>query len=186
MQLSVPNDDRCTEDQVEYSIDYLMKEYGQQILWLSYSYVKDKNLAEDITQDVFIKCYQNMESFRGDSSLKTWLYRITSNRCKDVLKSWSYRSKKMTEYLFDQHISPNRNPEQEMLAKFEDRDLSLKVLSLPIKYREVIFLHYFEEYKIEDLSALLGIKPNTVKSRLHRGRNLLKEMYDKDGVQNGK
>ncbi|WP_456276433.1 sigma-70 family RNA polymerase sigma factor [Bacillus sp. AK128] len=173
-------------EQEDLTVESIIKEYGQNILWLAYSYVKDRTLAEDITQDVFINCYKNIHRFRGDSSIKTWLYRITGNRCKDVMKSWSYRSKKMSEYLFDHHISPGRDPEQEMMGKFEDRSLSLKVLSLPVKYREVIFLYYFEEYNIDELSDLLKIKPNTVKSRLHRGRNLLKEMYEKDGDSYGK
>ncbi|PLT31036.1 sigma-70 family RNA polymerase sigma factor [Peribacillus deserti] len=165
----------------EIDLDWIMKEYGQSILWLAYSYVKDKSIAEDITQEVFISCYNHLADFRGEASLKTWLYRITGNRCKDVMKSWSFKSKKITQSLFDDHHSLEQTPEEAVLKRIEDRELSLKVLALPIKYREVIYLHYFEDYKIEEISSLLGIKSNTIKTRLHRGRVLIKDMYERGG-----
>ncbi|WP_409290572.1 sigma-70 family RNA polymerase sigma factor [Peribacillus sp. SCS-37] len=166
-------------DQGNITFDSIMKEYGQSVLWLAYSYVKDKSLAEDITQEVFISCYKNLDAFRGDSSIKTWLYRITGNRCKDVLKSWSYRSRKITGALFDDHRSDGDSPEAAVLKKMEDRELSVRVLSLPVKYREVIYLYYFEEYSIDQISTLLSISAGTVKTRLHRGRKLLKDMYER-------
>lgn len=169
----------------EITIEFLMKEYGQRILWLAYSYVKDKNMAEDITQEVFINCYNHLDEFRGEASIKTWLYRIAGNRCKDVMKTWSFKSKKLTQSFFDQHHSIEKGPEEALLEKTEARELSLKVLSLPVKYREVIYLHYFENCKLEDICHLLSLNMNTVKSRLHRGRKQLKEMYE-GGISNGR
>lgn len=169
----------------EYTIESLMNEYGQRILWLAYSYVKDKSLAEDITQEVFVNCYNNLHQFRGDSSIKTWLYRIASNRCKDVMKSWAFRSKKITGSLFDDHKSEAGNPEKILIDRIESQELSNNVLALPVKYREIIYLFYFENYKIEDICLLLSLNTNTVKSRLHRGRLLLKDMYE-GGGRNGK
>ncbi|MBH0171439.1 sigma-70 family RNA polymerase sigma factor [Fictibacillus sp. 18YEL24] len=162
-----------------------MKEYGQSILWLAYSYVKDKNLAEEITQDVFIICYKKMETFREESSIKTWIYRITTNRCKDVMKSKSYKYKKMTQSLFDHFVSKDDTPEDFLIRKTDEKELSLAVLTLPLKYREIIFLFYFENLKVEDISRLLSVKPNTVKTRLHRGRELIKQMYER-GVGDGR
>jgi RNA polymerase sigma-70 factor, ECF subfamily len=169
----------------EITIEFLMKEYGQRILWLAYSYVKDKNIAEDITQEVFINCYKHLEDFRGEATIKTWLYRICGNRCKDVMKTWSFRSKKLTQTLFDQYQSIEKGPEEALLEKAEANELSLKVLSLPVKYREVIYLHYFENYSLEEICHLLSLNMNTAKSRLHRGRKLLKDMYE-GGSLNGK
>jgi RNA polymerase sigma-70 factor, ECF subfamily len=168
----------------ECSLDSLMKEYGQSVLWLAYSYVKDKNLAEEITQDVFISCYEKMDTFREESSIKTWIYRIASNRCKDVMKSRAYKYKKLTQSLFDHYFSNDQTPEAAFIKKSEESELSTKVLTLPLKYREVIFLYYFENLKLEEISTLLSIKTNTLKTRLHRGRDLLKQMYER-GAGNG-
>jgi RNA polymerase sigma-70 factor, ECF subfamily len=165
----------------EYNLDSLMKGYGQSVLWLAYSYVKDKSLAEEITQDVFISCYEKMDTFREESSIKTWIYRIASNRCKDVMKSRAYKYKKLTQSLFDHYFSTDQTPEESFIKKSDENELSLKVLALPLKYREVIYLYYFENLKLDEISILLSIKTNTVKTRLHRGRELLKKMYERGG-----
>jgi RNA polymerase sigma-70 factor, ECF subfamily len=169
----------------ELTLNSLMKEYGQSVLWLAYSYVKDKNLAEEITQDVFISCYEKMVTFREESSIKTWIYRITTNRCKDVMKSRVYKYKKVTQSLFDHFVSKDDTPEDFLIRKTEEKELSLAVLALPLKYREVIFLYYFENLKVEDISTMLTVNANTVKTRLHRGRELIKQMYER-GVENGR
>jgi RNA polymerase sigma-70 factor, ECF subfamily len=165
----------------ECDLDSLMKEYGQSVLWLAYSYVKDKSLAEEITQDVFISCHEKMDTFREESSIKTWIYRIASNRCKDVMKSRAYKYKKLTQSLFDHYFSTDQTPEDSFIKKSDENELSLKVLALPLKYREVIYLYYFENLKLDEISILLSIKKNTVKTRLHRGRDLLKKMYERGG-----
>jgi RNA polymerase sigma-70 factor, ECF subfamily len=169
----------------ELTLNTLMKEYGQSVLWLAYSYVKDKNLAEEITQDVFVICYKKLETFREESSIKTWIYRITTNRCKDVMKSRSYKYKKMTQSLFEHFVSKDDTPEDFLMRKTEEKELSLAVLAIPLKYREAIFLYYFENLKVDEISKLLSINANTVKTRLHRGRELIKQMYER-GVENGR
>ncbi|MFC7371049.1 sigma-70 family RNA polymerase sigma factor [Fictibacillus iocasae] len=165
----------------EYTLDELMDTYGQRVLWLAFSYVKDRGLAEDITQDVFISCYKSLHQFRGESSIKTWIYRITVNRCKDVMKTWAFRSRKFTSLLFDEHEGRDKSPDTILVEKLEAHELSQHVLELPVNYREMIYLHYFEHMKIEDISTLFSLKPNTVKSRLLRGRQMLKKKYEGGG-----
>lgn len=169
----------------ELTLNRLMKEYGQSVLWLAYSYVKDKNIAEEITQDVFVICYEKLETFREESSIKTWIYRITTNRCKDVMKSRSYKYKKITQSLFDHFVSKDDTPEDFLIRKSEEKELSLAVLALPLKYREVIFLYYFDNLKVEDISIMLSVNANTIKTRLHRGRALIKQMFER-GVGDGR
>jgi RNA polymerase sigma-70 factor, ECF subfamily len=70
---------------------YLMNEYGTMVKRLAFSYVKDTSLAEDIAQEVFISTYKNLDSFKGESSYKTWIYRIAINRSKDMVKSKAFR-----------------------------------------------------------------------------------------------
>ena len=69
-------------------IDEIMNKYGQEVLQLVYSYVNNKEVAEDLTQDIFVKCYKFLHTYKGNSNLKTWLWRIAINHCKDYLKSW--------------------------------------------------------------------------------------------------
>lgn len=75
------------EDKTEL-IDNIMTMYGQEILQLVYSYVNNKEIAEELTQDIFVKCYNSLHTFKGKSTIRTWLWRIAINHSKDYLKSW--------------------------------------------------------------------------------------------------
>lgn len=75
----------------EEKLKWLMKTYGNDVIRIAYTYLKQQQLAEDVAQDVFIKCYEKMDSFRNESTYKTWLIKIRVNKCKDVLKSWSLK-----------------------------------------------------------------------------------------------
>ncbi|MYL33671.1 sigma-70 family RNA polymerase sigma factor [Pontibacillus yanchengensis] len=163
----------------ETFIEQLIKEYHQSITKLAYTYVKDQPLAEEVTQDVFLTCFHKIELFRNDSSIKTWLYRITINKCKDQL-----RKRKFIDLLMfqpdrnNQEVIETHHPESIVTANYEYKALSESVLSLPTKFKEVIYMHYYEEMKIQEISQVLSIKINTVKTRLNRGRNMLKEKYE--------
>ncbi|MCP3029313.1 sigma-70 family RNA polymerase sigma factor [Halobacillus sp. A5] len=156
--------------------------YSHDLKWLAYSYVKDHAAAEDLTQETFIKAYQKYASFKQESSEKTWLYKITINLCKDHLKSSYIRRvfKKGAE-VFQNIPSQNETPEQHTVNKSEDEELLEHILKLEDKYREVIVLYYFEEFDVKELSDLLNVSPNTVKTRLRRGRQLLQEKLVSEG-----
>ncbi|WP_404443364.1 sigma-70 family RNA polymerase sigma factor [Sutcliffiella horikoshii] len=131
-------------DHKERHLESVMNQYGNSIVKLAYSYVKDFNIAEDISQEVFITYFNNLDIFRGESSVKTYLYRITINKCKDYLKSWNYRKVKITE-MFGRVVADHTStPEQPFLEKEHVTDLADFVLALPLKYREVVFLFYYE------------------------------------------
>jgi RNA polymerase sigma factor (sigma-70 family) len=155
----------------EEKLKWLMKAYGNDIIRIAFTYVKQKQLAEDVVQDVFIKCYEKMNTFRFESTYKTWLISITINRCKDMLRSWSYKNLLFTDYL----ANKLRDSSTERHI-FDDtyEVLSNEILKLPLKLREVIILHYYQELSIEEISNLLRANSNTIKTRLHRGRLKLK------------
>ncbi|MFG6497024.1 sigma-70 family RNA polymerase sigma factor [Fictibacillus sp. UD] len=170
----------------EEMIIWLMNEYGQSLVRVAFTYVKQEQLAEDIVQEVFIKCYKNLHLFRQESSYKTWLYKITINQCKDVMKSWSFKNLILYNFTgFHSKPSYDKSPEEEILFYEEAKHISSKVVSLPIKLREVIIFYYYEEMKIEQISDLLGINQNTVKSRLLRGKQQLKKKLER-GEQYGR
>lgn len=157
----------------EEMLHRLMEEYGDMVIRLAYTYVKQKELAEDISQEVFISCYKNLETFRNKSTYKTWLYQITVNKCKDHFRRWSYRNISYHDFIRSVFASGDKSVESNIVDKENQEMIFEKVLSLPIKYREVIILHYYEALSINDISDLLGSNSNTVKTRLHRARNLL-------------
>ncbi|PWW30570.1 RNA polymerase sigma-70 factor (ECF subfamily) [Cytobacillus oceanisediminis] len=157
----------------EEKLKWLMKTHGNDVIRIAYTYLKQKQLAEDVAQDVFIKCYEKMDSFRNESSYKTWLIRITVNKCKDVLKSWSFKNLYITDFFSSKQAYSTL--EQQYFSNEENELISKQVIALPVKLREVIILFYYQEFSIEEISDLLKINPNTVKTRLHRGRLKLKE-----------
>ncbi|MFC4323049.1 sigma-70 family RNA polymerase sigma factor [Litchfieldia salsa] len=153
-------------------IEWLLNEYGTEIKRLAFLYVKDQSLTEDILQEVFISCYKNIDSFRDESSYKTWLIRITINKCKDSLKRWSFRNlvyRGEIDLVYDLN-----SPEKQTVSEAEGQLLMKEVLDLPLKFREVIILFYYQDMTIDEISKLLEINQNTVKSRLHRARTKLK------------
>lgn len=75
----------------DLTLEQLVREYGDGVLQLAYFYLKDRSLAEDIFQEVFTRVYTHLPKFRGESSPRTWIYRITVNLCRDKLRSWSFR-----------------------------------------------------------------------------------------------
>ncbi len=169
--------DRIDLTNKEAVLEIIMDEYGESVVWLAFSYLKDKGKSEDIAQEVFITCYTKLDSFNMESSLKSWVLTITANKCKDVLKSWAHRNIIFAQSLLGTFKQQGSDPDLELIGSEENRELTKNILKLPIKYREVIFLHYFEDLKVQEISEFLSIKENSVKTRLRRARILLKDMY---------
>lgn len=169
----------------EETIEVLVDDYWISVKKLAYTYVKDWSLAEDITQEVFIKCYNNLERFRGESSYKTWLYKITVNRCKDEFRSKWYRTLNFLSGTMGKTVNSSISAEQSFLEEDERQEFYELVLALPMKYREVIILFYYEEMSLDEIHNLLETNINTVKSRLKRGKLFLKNMVE-GGSFNGR
>lgn len=158
----------------EQIIEEIMTMYSQDVYLLAYSFVKDQGMAEDISQEVFIKCYKYMEKFRGDASIKSWIYRIVVNTSKDFIKKKSNRVLKFPKWFFENHIKSESTEERFLKDDQNDRLLHM-VLSLPLKYREVIVLYYFQDLRVHEIAETLNLNMSTVKTRLSRGRSILKE-----------
>lgn len=175
MQKDVQND--LLEKSTAYDIESLMRQYGNDVLRMAYMYVKDIHTAEDIFQDVFIKVSQKLSTFEGNSSIKTWIIRITINTCKDYLKSaWNRRVVPMMEYQEDAIISETDYDEVE---KQDTKELIKEsVLSLPEKYKEVVLCVYYQEMTITETAKTLNIAEGTAKSRLSRAREKLKFLLE--------
>jgi RNA polymerase sigma-70 factor (ECF subfamily) len=173
--------DQGTLEERDAWLEFIMDEYGERLIKLAYNYVKDWRLAEDIVQDVFIACYKKYEKIDEIFSFKSWIFRLAINKSKDVLKSSAFRKVVMNSNLFTLFSSKELSPEKDLLKRSEEEFLSLCVLSLPVKYREIILLYYYEECSIEEIKGILGVNQNTIKTRLSRGRIKLKKMMERWG-----
>ncbi|NKE03903.1 sigma-70 family RNA polymerase sigma factor [Mesobacillus selenatarsenatis] len=160
------------------AIDEIMIRYGQEILQLSFSYVKNKQIAEDLTQEIFVKCYKSLHTYSGKSKFRTWLWRIASNHCKDYLKSWYNKNVFTTDYQPIYDSIQSDSVEQTVIQEEQDDQLASAVMELPVNYREVIYLFYFEEMSIKEISIVTEVKENTIKTRLKRAKELLKERLE--------
>jgi RNA polymerase sigma-70 factor (ECF subfamily) len=160
-----------------------MIEHGNDVLYLAYSYVKDRSIAEDLAQEVFLSAYIHLDTFQFHASIKTWLFRITVNRCKDYLKSWSYKTTIVTNVIEFALGTPREKETVKILIdKDEKARLAEIIFSLPLKYREVIYLFYFEEMSLNEITGLLNVNINTLKSRMKRAKEILKKEMEKGGI----
>jgi len=134
----------------------------------------DKTRAEELTQDVFVKVWEKLSFFRGESLFSTWLYKIAVNTSLIELRSrkrWFARFKNLSELLnFDKKIS---------ISVGNSIDLEKAVSYLPEKARLVFILHDVEGYKHDEISEMLSVKSGTTKAQLHRARKLLREAMEK-------
>jgi RNA polymerase sigma-70 factor, ECF subfamily len=165
----------------EEFLEYIYEQYSDDIYRLNFTYVKNREIAEDLVQEVFIKCYRNFEQFNGGSSLKTWVFRIAINQCKDYLKSAYAKYILLSSKISELALGKNKSPEDIIFGTYGNTDLTEKIMKLPVKYREVLFLHYFHHLKIREMAELLRVKDNTVKSRMKKAKELLKKIYCEEG-----
>ena len=155
----------------EEKLEQLVDRYQTPLLHMCYLYLCDKSLAEDALQEIFLKVYRNMESFRGECSEKTWVMKIAVNTCYSMNHSGWFR-------FFNRHVTPEMMPEEAVQTDEEDKQLVKAIAGLPLKLREVILLYYFQNLKVNEIADALGISQSSVSGRLKRGRDRLKMMLE--------
>lgn len=144
---------------------FLADKYMDTIFRVAFSYMKSREDADDITQNVLIKLYQTDAAFEGESHLKHWLIRVTINECKSAFRSLWRKTENIDDYA-DTLAMPSR----------EHSDLFQAVMGLPMKYRVVIYLFYYEGYSTAEIARMLDIAEPTVRTHLFRGRQRLKKV----------
>lgn len=144
---------------------------------LCYVYLKNAVDAEDAVQSVFLKFLQSNVTFFDSEHEKAWFITTAKNYCKDILKSWWNRQRVDLETLPD--IASNYEDQQE-------KEIILKLLALPEKYRVVLYLYYLEGYSVKEIAVYLERNESTIRSQLQRGREQLKiDLGGKDFGQEG-
>ncbi len=144
--------------------------HADEILAISYTYVKDWGVAEDITQEVFANFWQKHEQFRHESSLKTYLTRAAINRAKDYLKSWRYRT-----HLITNRFTSNVKDKSGLVEHEEHALLANAVFELPVELREIIILYFYQDYTFKEVSEILQTPETTVKNRMKKAKELLRQ-----------
>jgi len=156
------------------SIDQVIDEYSRYLVRIAYLYVKNWPSAEDIVQEVFVTYFQKSDQFRNESSLKTYLTKMTANRAKDYLRSWKHKK----DVLFDTIFISDKGTDEVLLEQERLASLEKNLFRLPLKYREPLILFYYDEQSIADIADYLQLNENTVKTRLRRAKQQLKEFFD--------
>lgn len=164
-------------------LEQLMTRFGTKVLRLAFTYVKDRVKAEDIAQEVFIRCYENIDQFRGEARIETWIYRITVNVCKDYLKSWHVRHVFFGSKREPLTLISDKTLEGTVISRVESQTLAEFVMRLPVKYREVIILFYYEDMAVDAIAELLEQPVGTIKTRLRRARLKLRQFYERSDLK---
>lgn len=160
---------------VDIEITRMVEMYQLSLLRLSFAYLHDRSLAEDAVQETFLKAYRSFSSFRGDASEKTWLSRIAINCCRDIYRTTWFRH-------IDRTVTPDMLPEPIQEAEDRDNSLTLEVMKLPIRLREVILLYYFQDMTTSEVAEAMHITQQAVSNRLNRARaKLRKTLGDYEG-----
>ncbi|GLC89676.1 sigma-70 family RNA polymerase sigma factor [Lysinibacillus piscis] len=166
------------KEEKDFLLEKIMIEHGNELVRLAFSYVKDTEIAKDMVQNTFIKCYKNLDFFRFDAQIKTWLYRITINECKDYLKSWHYKMVQVKSLINETAKSLLPSTEKTVIDKYDNKEIKDTIFALPKVYREVVYLYYYESLNIEEMAKVLDIPVNTVKTRLRRAKQRLGSMIE--------
>ncbi len=153
----------------EQEVNRAVEQYADTVQRICMVHLKNHDDTEDIFQTVFLKYALSSASFESEEHEKAWIIRVTINACKDFLKSFFRRRTVPLDEIIEQPA-----------AVSDHRDVLEAVLSLPLKYKEAVYLHYFEGYSAPQISRILGKNVNTVYTLLNRAKLLLKESLGGD------
>jgi RNA polymerase sigma-70 factor, ECF subfamily len=169
---------RLAQDGSQEAFEELVTKYQSKVFSMAMSFIRNREAADDVAQEVFLKAYLALPKFHGKSEFGTWLYRIAINHIKDVLRKRGRAKEVSLEDV--QEISAadeNAMEKAEMERETETRRSLVRgfVEGLPEKYRVILTLRDIQGLAYEDISQVLHLSPGTVDSRLHRARRMLRQ-----------
>jgi RNA polymerase sigma-70 factor (ECF subfamily) len=163
----------------------LVELYKDKIYHLGYRMLNQKQEAEDVVQETFLRVYMNLERYDENQKFSTWIYRIATNLCIDRLR------KRKPNYSIDAEMSDNdgtdwhailpsdeAGPEDELILSETQQNIRNTIQSLPDKYRTVVVLRYLHDMSLQEISDVLEMPVTTVKTRVHRGREFLRKKLE--------
>jgi len=166
------------------AVSDLSNSYGAKIYQLAFRYLRNREDAEEVAQDVLLKVHQKIDAFRGDAALSSWIYRITFNAAMSRLREFkqdlpdapeSPRDEETGRPLKREVADGSPLADEEMLRAEMRQTLVRALKEMPVLYRAPVLLRDVQGLTTEEASAVLHVKEQTLKSRLHRGRLMLRE-----------
>ncbi|MEK4149199.1 RNA polymerase sigma factor [Robertmurraya sp. FSL W8-0741] len=153
-----------------------IRENGSSLSRFIYKQVQNKELAEDLYQEVLISAYLNLEQFEARANFKSWIYRIAVNKCRDFWRKQKTVQKFWEEKVFHYEMECSiPEPEDYVLTRCSMEEMLDTINELPTIYREPILLYYFKNNSLLEISSAKKLPISTVKTRMRRARNQLKE-----------
>ena len=153
-------------------LEDILEQYGSKLFRYALMMLGDSSEAEDVVQDTLLTYWQKAPIFKNKDHEKAWLLTVTANRCRDLLRRRLRRGETSLESIAEA---------ADFAAEtIEDSGILEALMCLPEKYKKVLYLYYVEEYRVEDISGIIGKTASAVKMRLKKGRQLLKEEYRKE------
>jgi len=171
----------------EGALTELADTYSSKIYQLAFRYLRNKEDAEEITQDVLFKVYRKVDAFRGDAQLSSWIYRITFNAAMSRVRTAQFQRSQEEDRQIASDDSESAGAPQRDIADWSNmadervlrsqlrRRVLRAILALPVIYRAPVMLRDIHGMSTEEASAMLRVKDQTLKSRLHRGRLILRK-----------
>jgi RNA polymerase sigma-70 factor (ECF subfamily) len=163
----------------------LVELYKDKIYHLGYRMLNQKQEAEDVVQETFLRVYMNLEKYDENQKFSTWIYRIATNLCIDRLR------KRKPNYSIDADMSDNdgtdwhsilssdeAGPEEELILSETQQNIRDAIQTLPDKYKTVVVLRYLHDMSLQEISDVLDMPVTTVKTRVHRGREFLRKKLE--------
>lgn len=166
--------------------EVLVDKYKDKIYNMARNITGSQQEAQDLAQDIFLLIFKNIGSFQGRSSLSTWIYRISINKCLD----WQRKQQRKNSFLHtlyrskdqDQHIDPmeqlpNRQPtpEEQYIKNEQIRELRNIIQGLPEKYQKVIILFHYQQMTYQEIADVLELPVRTIETQLYRGKQKIRE-----------
>ncbi len=146
------------------TFEQAVREYADTVTGVCVMRLQNMSDAEDCFQNTFVKLYTKSPKFKTREHLKAWLIRVAVNECNDYMRK-------------NRRETTLSGQEQSIQFNHSKSDMSWALSRTPPLYREVLYLYYREDYKIQEIARILGKKENTVKSLLRRGREIVKQIY---------
>ncbi len=179
---------RLSKEGNEEAFASLVKKYKTKVFNLAWSLTRDRETADDLAQEAFIKAYFALPAFQFKSEFGTWLYRITVNHVKDYLRKKS----KMSKMLFEKMKEMPLVQENEIIKKEKEQIIEQRkklvhqcLQTIPEKYKLILSLRDIQGFSYEEITKILKISPGTVDSRLHRARKMLRKKLAPFFIQRG-
>lgn len=165
------DDAKVPGTEAEQTLTEWIGEYSDAVLRVCTLYLSDRSLAEDALQDTWTKVWKSLSRGRKpDGNVKAWLMKIAVNTCKDLLRGAWFRH-------VDRRIAAEEMTESIFGAQQKDRTLSLIIMGLPEKYKQVILLYYYQGLTLQETGKALRLSASAVSKRLKKAEELLKEEW---------